>query len=187
MEGKIPGWYKVRAKSILLRSNSSEILSLKYSPAPVYCSSFILKWLGYQMRSGGSMSSKKVVIVGAGCAGLSAAYTLKKLGVEVQVFEAGSMAGGRCRTIVEDGYEFIAGAGSTEPQWATTFQYLDELGLKDRVYSIQKQRFGMYPQWESPHRILRRLQMGYAENASGEPRFFSSPPCPGKPLLRLRR
>ncbi len=90
------------------------------------------------------MSTKKVVIVGAGCAGLSAAYTLKNIGVEVQVFEAGSMAGGRCRTIVEDGYEFIAGAGSTEPQWATTFQYLDELGLKDRVYSIQKQRFGMY-------------------------------------------
>ena len=96
------------------------------------------------MRSGGSMSLKKVVIVGAGCAGLSAAYTLKKLGVEVQVFEAGSIAGGRCRTIVEDGYEFIAGAGSTEPQWATTFQYLDELDLKDRIYSIQKQRFGMF-------------------------------------------
>ncbi len=90
------------------------------------------------------MSTKKVVIVGAGCAGLSAAYTLKNIGVEVQVFEACTMAGGRCRTIVEDGYEFIAGAGSTEPQWATTFQYLDELGLKDRVYSIQKQRFGMY-------------------------------------------
>ncbi len=90
------------------------------------------------------MSAKKVVIVGAGCAGLSAAYMLKKLGVDFEVYEAGSTAGGRCRTIVEDGYEFIAGAGSTEPQWATTFQYLDELGLKDRVYSIQKQRFGMY-------------------------------------------
>lgn len=90
------------------------------------------------------MSSKKVVIVGAGCAGLSAAYTLKKMGIEVQVFEAGIVAGGRCRTIVEDGYEFIAGAGSTEPQWATTFQYLEELGLKDRVYSVQKQRVGMF-------------------------------------------
>jgi hypothetical protein len=52
------------------------------------------------------------------------------------------VVGGRCRTVVEGGYEFIAGAGSTEPQWATTFLYLGELGLLDRVYSIQKQRYG---------------------------------------------
>jgi protoporphyrinogen/coproporphyrinogen III oxidase len=90
------------------------------------------------------MSAKKVVVIGAGCAGLSAAYTLRKQGVEVVVFEASGKVGGRCRTEVEDGYEFYIGAGSTEPQWATTFQYLQELGLIDRVYSIQKQRYGFY-------------------------------------------
>jgi oxygen-dependent protoporphyrinogen oxidase len=87
---------------------------------------------------------KKVVIVGAGCAGLSAAYNLRKQGVEFVLFEASGKVGGRCRTEVEDGYEFIAGAGSTEPQWETTFQYLKELGLEDRIYSIQKQRYGFY-------------------------------------------
>ena len=90
------------------------------------------------------MPGEKVIIVGAGCAGLSAAYTLNKLGHDVVVYEAAGVPGGRCRTVVEDGFEFIAGAGSTEPQWATTFQYLEELGLKDRVYSIQKQRVGMF-------------------------------------------
>ncbi len=88
------------------------------------------------------MSVNKVVIIGAGCAGLSAAYTLKKLGVDFVVYEASGEVGGRCRTEYEQGYEFYAGAGCTEPQWATTFQYLKELELEDRVYSIQKQRYG---------------------------------------------
>ncbi len=87
------------------------------------------------------MPAKKVVIIGAGCAGLSAAYTLRKAGVEAIVYEASGFVGGRCRTEYEQGYEFYAGAGSTEPQWATTFQYLKELGLLDKVYSIQKQRY----------------------------------------------
>jgi protoporphyrinogen/coproporphyrinogen III oxidase len=90
------------------------------------------------------MPANKVVVIGAGCAGLSAAYTLRKQGVDVAVYEASGYAGGRCRTEVEDGYEFYIGAGSTEPQWATTFQYLKELGLEDRVYSVQKQRYGFY-------------------------------------------
>jgi protoporphyrinogen/coproporphyrinogen III oxidase len=88
------------------------------------------------------MAARKVVIIGAGCAGLSAAYTLRKQGVEAVVYEASGVVGGRCRTEYEQGFEFYAGAGSTEPQWATTFQYLTELGLLDRVYSIQKQRYG---------------------------------------------
>lgn len=44
------------------------------------------------------MSVKKVVIIGAGCAGLSAAYTLSKHGVDVISYEAASVAGGRCQT-----------------------------------------------------------------------------------------
>ncbi len=88
------------------------------------------------------MSTKNVVVVGAGCAGLSATYTLRKNGINVITFEASDVVGGRCRTVMEDGYEFMSGAGSTEPQWSTTCQYLQELGLLDRVYSIQKQRYG---------------------------------------------
>lgn len=90
------------------------------------------------------VSDKKVIIIGGGCAGLSAAYTLKKQGIDFVLHEAGSSVGGRCRTVVEDGYEFYAGAGSTEPQWVTTFQYLRELGLEDRIYSIEKQRYSFH-------------------------------------------
>ena len=90
------------------------------------------------------MTNKKVVVVGAGCAGLSATYTLRKQGVDVVVFEAGPAAGGRCRSITEQGYTFSIGAGSTEPQWETTFEYLNELGLMDKVFSLQKQRYGFF-------------------------------------------
>ena len=61
-----------------------------------------------------NLSSKKVVVAGAGCAGLSAAYVLKKHGIESAVFEAEDIAGGRCRTVIEDGYAFSIGAGSTQ-------------------------------------------------------------------------
>jgi oxygen-dependent protoporphyrinogen oxidase len=88
------------------------------------------------------MFQNKVIIVGAGCAGLSAAYALKRSGVGATVFEAQAVAGGRCRTVREDGYTFSIGAGSTEPQWRTTFQYLEELGLVDHLFSIQNQRYG---------------------------------------------
>ena len=88
------------------------------------------------------MGPTPVVVVGAGLAGLSAAYTLSKQGIDAVVLEAGDVVGGRCRTVHEDGYEFIAGAGGTEPQWDTTFQYIRELGLEDLVYSIPRQRYG---------------------------------------------
>ena len=41
------------------------------------------------------MSAKRVVIVGGGFAGLSAAYTLVKRGVTPVLFEAGEHVGGR--------------------------------------------------------------------------------------------
>ncbi len=43
----------------------------------------------------GSLTGKKVGIVGAGVAGLSAAYLLKQMGVSVTIFEASSRPGGR--------------------------------------------------------------------------------------------
>jgi monoamine oxidase len=50
----------------------------------------------------GSGKGKKVVVLGAGLAGLTAAYELGKLGYEVQVLEARPYAGGRCQTARKD-------------------------------------------------------------------------------------
>jgi len=46
----------------------------------------------------GSGKGKRVAVLGAGLAGLSAAYELRKLGYEVEVIEARPYAGGRCQT-----------------------------------------------------------------------------------------
>jgi monoamine oxidase len=44
-------------------------------------------------------SGKSVVILGAGIAGMSAAFEMNKLGYEVTILEAKARAGGRCQTI----------------------------------------------------------------------------------------
>lgn len=44
-------------------------------------------------------SGKKIIILGAGIAGMCAAYELLKLGYEVSILEAQARAGGRCQTI----------------------------------------------------------------------------------------
>ncbi len=90
------------------------------------------------------MSGKKVVVVGAGCAGLSATYTLKKQGINVVALEAASVAGGRCRNVRKDGFNLSLGAGFTEPQWATTFSYLKELGMLDQVIDNTVQRYAFW-------------------------------------------
>jgi monoamine oxidase len=46
----------------------------------------------------GSGRGKKILILGAGLAGMTAAYELGKLGYDVEVLEARSFAGGRCQT-----------------------------------------------------------------------------------------
>jgi protoporphyrinogen oxidase len=47
---------------------------------------------------------EKVLIVGGGCAGLTAAYTLKKNGYDVSIYEAGSHIGGRMHIWEKDGF-----------------------------------------------------------------------------------
>ena len=50
-----------------------------------------------------------MVVIGAGPAGLTAAYALAKAGVGVTVLEAGSTVGGLSRTVEYNGYLFDIG------------------------------------------------------------------------------
>ncbi len=61
----------------------------------------------------GGGKGKKVVILGAGLAGLTAAYELSKAGYEVQVLEARSFAGGRCQT-ARKGFQHTDLAGNSQ-------------------------------------------------------------------------
>lgn len=55
------------------------------------------------------METKKVIVIGAGIAGMTAAAHLAKRGVQVTVLDKNSHAGGRCDRISRDGHQFDTG------------------------------------------------------------------------------
>ncbi len=75
----------------------------------------------------------KVLIVGAGISGLTAAYRLQKKGVDVTVLEEKDSAGGRIRSSKKDGYILDLGAQFFLKYYDTTFALCEELGLKDEI------------------------------------------------------
>lgn len=75
----------------------------------------------------------KVIVVGAGAAGLAAAHELRKKGVEVVVFEESGSAGGRARGFQEKGYVFDLGAQFSAVLCETTFKFCRELGMGDDI------------------------------------------------------
>ncbi len=90
------------------------------------------------------MARKKVVVIGAGCAGLAATYTLKKAGVDVVAFESSQRPGGRCWTMSRDGFNIPIGAGFTETQWTTTHKFVRELGLSAQAHIAKNQRVAFW-------------------------------------------
>ena len=79
---------------------------------------------------GGARGRGRVVVVGAGLAGLTAAYELDRKGWEVTVIEARDRVGGRCRTfrselrerqVAEAGAEFIDGSHEAVRSYADIF------------------------------------------------------------------
>ncbi len=74
---------------------------------------------------------KKVLVIGAGLAGLTAAYELTQAGHEVQVFEARNRAGGRVLTVRDfaDGLYAECGGEGIEHNHDYMLRYLEEFGL----------------------------------------------------------
>ena len=75
------------------------------------------------------MSTRRVVIVGGGFAGLSAAYELKKRGITPILLEANDRAGGRGKGEVVDGFSVDNGAFVFTSTYDTAFRICEELGL----------------------------------------------------------
>ncbi|MBN2026637.1 MAG: FAD-dependent oxidoreductase [Actinobacteria bacterium] len=90
------------------------------------------------------MGTKPVVVIGAGCAGLAATYTLKKAGVDVVALEARDRPGGRCWNMSRDEFLLPIGAGFTETQWATTQKFIRELGLSDQAHEEDTMRVAFW-------------------------------------------
>ena len=79
------------------------------------------------------MASASVVVVGAGIAGLTAAYQLSKHGMDVTVLEASERVGGRMSTDRADGYLIDRGAQFLSDGYSVIGGLIDELGLARNV------------------------------------------------------
>jgi monoamine oxidase len=82
------------------------------------------------------LSGKKVVVLGAGLAGLSAAWNLQKNGYEVVVLEAQDIPGGRVKTIrkpFKNGGYAEAGAVRIYDNHRWTQKYVKLLGLESKL------------------------------------------------------
>lgn len=103
------------------------------SAAGVYFSNFDRLGAQQMRPSPKTGPAKKIVVLGAGLAGLVAAYELCNAGHDVTILEAQLRPGGRVYTLREpfsDGLHAEAGAGRIPPQHALTLQYVKEFGLQ---------------------------------------------------------
>ena len=100
----------------------------------------------------GHGNGKKVIILGAGLAGMAAAYELNKLGYQCTVLEARERTGGRCWSVrngslhtendraqvsakFDDGLYFNAGPSRIPHNHELTLHYCKELGIPIQVYN----------------------------------------------------
>ncbi len=94
--------------------------------------------------SGKRPSDERVVVVGAGIAGLHCAYRLQQSGVNVTVYEASTRVGGRMFTALDDSYDdqvFELGGELIDSNHATLFALAEELDIKldDRLADTEIQ------------------------------------------------
>ena len=77
----------------------------------------------------GWVESSRIVIIGGGLAGLSAAYTLRKRGLRPVLLEAGDRVGGRALGDRVDGFALDAGADFFCSSYDVAFRLCEELGV----------------------------------------------------------
>ena len=95
---------------------------------------------------------QKVVIIGGGPAGLTAAYQLSKLGAKSVVLEKDSMLGGISRTVKHNGYHFDIGghrfftkSAAVEKMWREVLPAGDFLRCQRLSRIYYKGKFFFYP------------------------------------------
>ena len=144
---------------------------------------------------------RKVIVIGAGLAGLVAAYELTRLNYDVTVLEAQERVGGRVLTIrdFDDGLYGEAGAARISRDHDLTLKYIDEFGLplipfypsdgqfmrlrKGRVEKIGWKKFvgtispiialGKQEYWKKIHGGNDLFPKAFAERLAGKIRFES--------------
>src|SRR5579871_3597017 len=116
----------------------------------------------------GSGHGKEVVILGAGLAGMAAAYELSKLGYRCTLLEARERAGGRCWSVrkgsvneetgfghqlasgFDEGQYFNAGPSRIPHHHALTLHYCRELDVPLQVYNNVNENAWYFSEGKGP-------------------------------------
>jgi oxygen-dependent protoporphyrinogen oxidase len=107
-----------------------------------------------------------VVVVGAGIAGLSAAYELQKRGIHVRLLEATDRLGGVILTERFDGWVVDAGPDSLLVQKPAAVSLCRELGIADRLVSTLEPRAAYVLRDGHLHQIPEGSFLGFPINAT---------------------
>lgn len=110
----------------------------------------------------------RVLVVGAGIAGLTALHTLREAGVDAVALEAQPVAGGRLRSERRAGYTLELGAQFSFRGYRATFALCERLGLLPELRAVPRsaalyQRATLYPiegapSWRRPWLSLERAR-----------------------------
>jgi oxygen-dependent protoporphyrinogen oxidase len=82
------------------------------------------------------MTSRSVIVVGAGIAGLTTAYYLSKLGIEVTVLEASGQVGGRMSTDLREGYLIDRGVQFLSNGYSIINELIKDLGMSKNLSGV---------------------------------------------------
>jgi protoporphyrinogen/coproporphyrinogen III oxidase len=112
-----------------------------------------------------------VIIIGAGIAGLAAAYEVARRNIPVTILEAAPRAGGLIRTEHVDGFTIEAGPDSVLAQKPAALQLFDELGLGPRVISTTPPRTAYVLAHGRLHPLPSRSILGIPTTLRGIARY----------------
>jgi monoamine oxidase len=121
----------------------------------------------YPFEPEGSGNGKEVAILGAGLAGMAAAYELSKLGYRCTILEARERAGGRCWSVrkgsvnvetaqgrqvagFDEGQYFNAGPSRIPHHHELTLHYCRELKVPIEVYNNVNENAYYYSEGKGP-------------------------------------
>ena len=104
-------------------------------------------------RNAGAAAPKRVVVVGAGIAGLTAGYELKKAGFAVTVLEAKDIPGGRMAEKMEGSFMKYTGATGLFRFYQDMWEFIAELGLSERLMPYPKMGSGVADNTEETYAL----------------------------------